>query len=107
MVWEDCVTTMQYLAFSPSQVQTYFQLINFDTVTAKQIVKLAVNWIYQVLLLIKQMWLHLFLRSLGINGYFLFLFLIRSLYWKTIDKPVRKKRHLSSLLPYIYYRQKE
>lgn len=39
MVWEDCVTTMQYLAFSPSQVRTYFQLINFDIVTAKQIVK--------------------------------------------------------------------
>lgn len=49
------------------------QQINFNIVTAKQIVKLAVNWIYQVLLLLEQMWLHVF-EVTGITyGYFLFL----------------------------------
>lgn len=83
------------------------QLINFNIVTAKQTVKLAVNWIYQVLLSIGQMWLHVF-KVTGIKyGYFLFLFLIRSINWKIIDKQMRKKWHLSSLLQYMCYRQKK
>lgn len=66
------------------------QLINFNIVTAKQILKAAVNWIYQVLLLIEQTWLHVF-KATGITyGYFLFLFLIRSINWKITDKTMRK-----------------
>ena len=43
------------------------QQINGNIVTAEQILNLAVNWIYQMLLLTKQMWLHMFLRSLGLR----------------------------------------
>lgn len=83
------------------------QLINFNIVTAKQTVKLAVNWIYQVQLSIEQMRLHVF-KVTGIKyGYFLFLFLIRSINWKIIDKQMRKKWHLSSLLQYVIDRKRE
>lgn len=60
-------------SFKSFQGTAQLQQINFNIVTAKQIVKLALNWIYQVLLLLEQMWLHVF-EVTGITyGYFLFL----------------------------------
>lgn len=57
--------------------------------------------------MIEQTWLHVF-KVTGITyGYFLFLLLIGSINWEIIDKLMRKKWPLSSLLPHVYYRLKE